>query len=144
MSGKGLLNYRTSVPAHRTIGEIQSVLVKAGAKAIASQYDGGEVTSLRFVMATAHGDRQFELPVNVEPVAEVLRSQRRAGQVSKTSKPIDVAWRILKDWVEAQVAILETEMVTIDQVLLPFMLTPSGETVYSALISGQLALEAGE
>lgn len=34
-----ILNYTTSVPASRSIGQIQSLLVKGGARAIMSEYD---------------------------------------------------------------------------------------------------------
>ena len=42
------------------------------------------------------------------------------------------AWRILKDWVQAQMALLETNMVDMEEIFLPYML--SGEQpLYQAL-----------
>lgn len=52
-----------------------------------------------------------------------------------------VAWRIVKDWVEAQMAILESEMVQMDEIFLPYMLSSSGQTVFEAYRKNQLALE---
>ena len=40
--------------------------------------------------------------------------------------------RILKDWVEAQMALPETGMVTMEEILLPSMLS-GGQTLYRAL-----------
>ena len=51
-----------------------------------------------------------------------------------------IAWRILQDWTMAQMAILETEMVAMDQVFLPYMVNSAGETVYELYQSRQLLL----
>ena len=39
------------------------------------------------------------------------------------------AWRIVKDWVEAQMALVETRMVTVPQVFLPYTLMRNGRTL---------------
>jgi hypothetical protein len=36
----------------------------------------------------------------------------------------------VKDWVEAQLAIIETRMVTTAQVFLPYAVTTNGQTLY--------------
>jgi hypothetical protein len=53
-----------------------------------------------------------------------------------------VAWRIVKDWLEAQLAIIKTEMVTLDQVMLPYMRGDNGATIYEIYRDQQLAIEA--
>jgi hypothetical protein len=53
-----------------------------------------------------------------------------------------VAWRIVKDWVEAQMAILESEMVQMDEIFLPYMLNNQGHTVFEAYRDKQLLLES--
>ena len=59
----------------------------------------------------------FRLPANVNKVWAVLNNQRVRTNVSE-EMAYRVAWRILKDWVRAQMAILETEMVNIEQIFL--------------------------
>lgn len=51
-----------------------------------------------------------------------------------------VAWRILKDWVAAQMAILESEMVQMDEVFLPYMVNDSGQTLFQCYKNKQLAI----
>ena len=51
-----------------------------------------------------------------------------------------MAWRILKDWVEAQMAILESEMVQMDEIFLPYMVTNEGLTTYELYKNNQLLL----
>ena len=150
MTGKALLNYTTKVAPSKTAGEVQAILAKAGAKAIGTEYEDGEPVALHFVIATVHGDAGFLLPINVEPVAEVLERQVRQGKINTRHgrpNPKAVAWRIVKDWIEAQLAIIETEMVTLDQVMLPYRRTSDGTPLYKAVESGALdrvlALGAG-
>ena len=47
------------------------------------------------------------------------------------------AWRIIKDWGEAQLALLETEMVDFEEVFMPYILS-GRETLYQALSEGRV------
>ncbi|GAI53070.1 unnamed protein product, partial [marine sediment metagenome] len=49
-----------------------------------------------------------------------------------------------KDWVKAQMAIVETEMVRTEQVFLPYWITPSGKTLYAYLVDMKFQLPKGE
>ncbi len=138
-----IANYSTTVPALKSIGEIQGILVAHGAKAIIMNYnDIGEPIGLSFLVRTQFGDMPFRLPANVEPVQKVLDRQRVRTLVTR-AMATRVAWRILKDWVRAQMAILETEMVTIDQIFLPYLEDKSGKTLYQVMVDNKLALPEG-
>lgn len=139
-----MLNYTTKVPVSRTIAAIQGLLVEAGARSIMANYDdSGNTVGLMFAVHTPYGMRTFTLPVNAESVEKVLRRQRVPSQYQTPEHSERVAWRILKDWVEAQLAIIKTEMVTLDQVMLPYMQADDGFTVYELYRDRQLALPAG-
>lgn len=134
-----LLNYTTKVDVYATIGAIQGQLVKHGAKKIMQDYDDdGHITALSFMVETPTGPRGIRLPANVEAVHAVLTRQKVKCDREQAER---VAWRIVKDWVEAQMAILESEMVQIDEIFLPYMLSSSGQTVFEAYRKNQLALE---
>lgn len=139
-----IANYSTTVTALKSIGEIQGILVAHGAKRILMDYDGEEPVGLAFIVATAYGDTPFRLPANIDRVWAVLNKQRVRSQVSKELAS-RVAWRILKDWVRAQMAILETEMVTIDQVFLPYMqVGKDGKILYEVMLDHRLQLPGGK
>lgn len=141
-----LLNYTTEVPAMRTIGAVQALLVEAGARSIQTDYDSiGNPVGLAFMVETMHGPRGFKLPVQAHHVLAVLRKDKKVAPRYKTQEQAErVAWRIVKDWLEAQLAIIKTEMVTLDQVMLPYMSTGGdGRTVYELYVDDQLALPAG-
>jgi hypothetical protein len=139
-----ILNYTTKVAASKTAHEIVAKLAKAGARQVLTDYDDhGNVTAVSFAYPDSIGEqlRKYRLPVDVAAVEKVLRSQNVPRPLKTTEQAERVAWRILKDWVEAQLAILETGMVQLDEVFLPYMLMPGG-TVYELYRTQQLALEA--
>lgn len=122
-----------------SIGAIQGCLVKHGAKKIMTDYDNdGHVSALSFLVDTPSGQRGIKLPANTDKVQRVLAKQKVKADREQAEK---VAWRILKDWVEAQMAVLESEMVQMDEIFLPYMINGSGETVYQLYQRQQLMLE---
>ena len=141
-----LLNYSTTIKAAKTVSEVTQILVKGGARQIMSEFDNeGNASGVSFSVMTSDGVRGFSLPVNAEPVLRILKKDPKVPQRLKTLEQAhNVAWRIMKDWLEAQMALIATEMVTIDQVMLPYMRTIDGGTVYDLYKAGNVpALGAG-
>jgi hypothetical protein len=135
-----IANFSTTVTARKSIEEIQGILVRHGAKHILIDYEEEEPVGLAFMIATPYGDTGFRLLANIDAVQKVLNRQRVRSSVDR-QMAARVAWRILKDWVRAQVAILETEMVTIDQIFLPYMETKDGKTLYQVMLDHRLQLQ---
>lgn len=140
-----ILNYTTKIDAAKTAGEVQTILAKAGAAGVAMQFENGEPAALAFTAMTPFGLREFTLPTNWQSVQRVLRKQKVQPAYLTDEHAKRVAWRIVKDWVEAQLAIIQTEMVTIDQVMLPYMRnSDDGRTVFEQYQERQqLLLYAG-
>ncbi len=145
-----IANYTTEVSSLRSIQEIQNMLVKHGAKSILIDYSGSEPTGLAFIILTPHGDLPFRLPANIQKVKAVLNKQRArpvsqydpVGQQRLQEQASRVAWRILRDWVRAQMAILETEMVTLEQIFLPYWQV-NNQTLYEAMVNRHFLLTTG-
>lgn len=134
-----ILNYTTKVDALKTQSEIVYILAKHGARAVLQEYDDtGKVVALSFQILTSAGNQAIRLPANVSAVYAVLQRQRVKCDMAQAER---VAWRILKDWLEAQMAILESEMVEIDEIFLPYMVNRQGKTLYELYASQQLRLE---
>lgn len=144
----GLLNHTTTIAVEKTVGEIQRLLARNGARSIAVDYDaGGEPIALAFQVETEIGPRSYRLPANIDAVHRVLTQQHQRGAVQRRFVTREqagrVGWRILKDWTEAQMALLETRMVTLPEIMLPWMIAgEGGETVYQLFERRQLALPA--
>jgi hypothetical protein len=152
-----LLNYTTKIPAAKTAGEIQEVIRYHGAKAVLTEYgDAGEIVAISFKVETGHGLLPFPLPVNTGAVLAVLKKQfptwnkKASGtagekqEAERSAQAERVAWRILKTWVEAQMALLETEMVTIEEIFLPYLVVNGGKTLYNQMSDSHFQLKGGQ
>lgn len=145
-----LLNYTSKVPAHESIAEISRLLAKAGARQIMHDYDdAGHIVALSFSLELEGQRISFRLPTDWQPVQVLLEQQLRNNPNARPWMRTEdhartVAWRIVKDWVEAQLAIIETRMVTTAQVFLPYAVTSDGQTLYEYVGQhAQLLLEEG-
>ena len=142
----GLFTYTTSIEPQITIGEITENLVKHGAKAVMSKYtDDGKIEALSFQIATPEGRvMAIMLPCDPVPVYKVLERQYREGKVGRKSvdehQALRVAWRIVKYWVEAQMALLETQMVKMEQIFLPYAIVRNGKTLFEAMKENKFTL----
>jgi len=144
-----LFTYTTSIEPQKTVGEIQEVLTSHGAKSILSNYDGeGKIASLSFMVNTPHGDIAIQLPCNPEPVYRILKQQYEGkiipARFVDEHQALRVSWRIILYWVKAQMAILETEMVQMEQIFLPYMTMKDGRTLYEKMLDSRFQLTDGE
>lgn len=132
-----LLNYTTTVEAYKTVSEIEKILVDHGAKSIMKQFDDGVITSLSFLINTGNNDIPIKLPVRIDDVLLVLTEQKKIHPKSGIKATRDqanrVAWRIMKDWIEAQMALLDIRMVRFEEIFLSYIETANGKTIYEKL-----------
>jgi len=139
-----LLNYTTQIEASKTVGQIHGILVAHGARTILTNYDTqGQIEALSFEVDTPRGIAHIKLPIDPDAVLRVMmRSNSNIPRRLVTrSQAIRIAWRIVKDWVEAQMAILETEMVKMEQIFLPYIQTQSGQTLFEVFESRKMLTE---
>lgn len=128
-----ILNYTTKIDSYKTITEIQQKLSKAGAnKMIIDNSANGLPIALTFCIDWHGSPLAFSLPCNFEGV---LKAMRRSSKVPRNlctdEQALRVGWRIIKDWVEAQLAIVEAELAAMAEVFLPYAVTKSGTTLYN-------------
>lgn len=134
-------NYTTKVPASRSIQEIQDSLVKHGATGIFMEYEQGtgRIHMLKFVLTLEGKNLPFQLPVNWRLFQEVLKKQR-ITRWNDNDYCYRVAWRCVRDWVVAQMALIETQMVSTTQVFLPYAVTNTGDTLYEKICMNPILL----
>lgn len=140
-----ILNYTTTVESFKTVSEIEYILMKHKAKSIMKNYEGESITGLSFLIDTGIQQIPVRLPVKVDECLKVLKKEKKDNprkQIKDTRDQAErVAWRILKDWVEAQMALLDIEMVRFEEIFLPYIETENGQTVYERLEEKQFLLE---
>lgn len=134
-------NYTTKVAAVQTVGEIQGILASHGARKVMMDYDAcGKVTALTFTLQTPGGMCGFTLAARPDGVKSALSKQRVKVDDAQAER---VAWRNVKDWIDAQIALIESEQATVDELFLHRMLNSEGKTLYALYAANQLALGDG-
>lgn len=144
-----LLDYTTSVPVSRTVAQIQAKLVEHGARAVMMEYDDrGKIKALAFKVNMPSGELPIRLPIDTAATLRVLERQAYnreiPGRYANEEHAYRVAWRIIKDWIEAQMSLLETEMVRMEEIFLPYVITQGGKTVYQVMAEKHFLLGSGE
>lgn len=155
-----LLNYTTKIDPDKTAAEIAKCLSMHGASAVMTEYDPVDnyVTALSFKIKINDREMAFRLPSDWKPVYEILiKGKRRPNSYYTGSRSlahwesehrlqaVRTAWRIIKDWVEAQMALVETQMVTTAQVFLPYAVMPNGKTLSENVAANpQFLLDKGD
>ncbi len=138
-----ILNYTTSVPAMRTINQVQSKLVEHGAKAVMMNYEQGRIASLAFQVDCPAGVLSIKLPIDLKATLKVMEREGLQPRYLTEDHAYRVSWRIVKDWLEAQMALLDTEMVRMEQIFLPYVMTKDGKTVYEVMAGMNFQLPEG-
>jgi len=143
----------TRIDPQKTVGEIQEVLGKYGASAIRMDYQDGlmgrEVVSVSFTIEVNRDQVPFRLPCRWICVLDTLMSrirgersdeylEKKRGEYTPQAKRI--AWRQILRWVEAQLALVETGMVKMVEVFVPYMLMDKGKTLYEKLEETQFKM----
>jgi hypothetical protein len=146
-TSKGPLNYTTTIEAMTTAGECLSILARHGADQVAIAFNSvREPDGLSFSIATRYGARHYSLPVNVTGTQKALEAAYQKRHVERRHTTPDharrVAWRVMRAWLESQLAMIEAGLAELTEVMLPWMRVEPELTMYGAWqASEQKALE---
>ena len=140
-------NYSTVVSSNKTISEIEQMLAVHKAVRIMKTYGpGGDVAGLLFSINTIHGELAIKLPCNIEAVFKLLNTKKKRGPNSSSAARQEqahrVAWRLLKDWIEAQLSLFDIEMVKLEEVFLPYVYDPKEDQTMFQIIEKRGFLKA--
>lgn len=136
-----ILNYTTSIDSEKSISEIQKCLVKHGANKIVTDYANGFPSAVTFCLTINGNMVGFSLPANYSGVLKAMKEDRKIPRSKCNQEQAQrVAWRIVKDWVEAQMAIVQAQLADMAEVFLPYAITNNGETMYRRIQNDQTLL----
>jgi hypothetical protein len=137
-------NYTTSIAEEKTVGEIMAILAAKGARSIRVDYDDqNRPDAVSFIILIQEQQIPFRLPCNFEGVYKAMSGEYKTWQASNRFKRNPesmkqsrrVAWRIIKDWVAAQMALVEAEQATVAQVFLPYAMAKDGVTMFERFVA---------
>ena len=128
----------TRIEAAKTAAEIAALLGRQGASTVQSTYEAGEVVGLAFSIPCGKRDLFYQLPVKHEPILKLLCNNGAPGKMRTKEHARRVAWRQVLRWIEAQLALVEVEMVELNEIFLPYLMRDNGKTLYEELITDNL------
>ena len=138
-----ILNYTTKIDAWKTISEIQMMLSKHGATHFSIKNEGSRPIAVSFSIDFKNQPLNFLLPCKFDRLWLILQRDKKAVSVLKAKSlysedhAFNVSWRIIKDWIEAQLALVEVEMVKMEEVFMPYLIiNTSGETLSERMLHG--------
>ena len=118
-------NYTSTVPVIRSINNIEDRLVSANALHIAKTYEGNKPVGIIFQIIQNDVPMTFKLPAKIDLAYKYFVKRKRAeldktarGRTMKISQSAleklrlqaeRTAWKILSDWVDIQVSLIELE-----------------------------------
>ena len=123
--------------------EIQKALLRVRAIGMNYKFDGnGRIEGLSFGLDIKGNKIGFTLPINTEKVRIVLKKEQNK-RWDDDEYVYRVSWANMRDWVVAQMALIETEMAEPLQVFLPYAEDNTGKTLYEKVIDSNLLLGSG-
>ncbi len=124
----------TKKDPEQTVSEIQTLLKKMAIKDFLINYDdAGEIETVSFTIKKGDSKLPFRLPVDHRPLWK-LAQQGETKYIRDEMQARRVAWRQIYRWIEAQTALIHTQMVTVEEVFLPYLLLNENETVYDKFL----------
>lgn len=125
-----ILNYTTKVAPSKTVNEIQAILGRCKhVTRVRVEYGAGEVTAVLFEILVSGSEVSFRLPCNAEGVLKALQRDRVDSRFRNLDHAKGVAWRIVKDWIEGQLALVDANQAQLAEVFLPYAII-NGQTVF--------------
>jgi hypothetical protein len=133
-----ILNYTTKIDAWKTVNEVQQILAKHKVTHFAIKNEGSFPIALSFTIDYGGQPMNFLLPCNHEGVLRCMKADRKIPNSSKNSEQaLRTSWRIVKDWIEAQMAIVQAELAPIQEVFMPYLIiNEQGETLANKMLHG--------
>lgn len=119
-------NYTTKVPVNKTIMEIEYLLSKYGATDILKKYENGQVIAIMFRVQIKGQYFPYKLPLEEAKISEIFRKAVEKGEIPKKfikdkEQSRRTGFRIIKDWIDSQMSLVEINLVELEEVLLPYM-----------------------
>lgn len=129
-------NYLSSASETSIFEAIRKQLATHKAKRIMFDYDDdGRATSIQFSVEVGGNTLLFKLPARLENVEDLVRQSYKAAGRGISGEALRdqayrTAWANIRDWVAAQMALIDSGMVRTEEVFLPYLVVAEGKTLF--------------
>lgn len=131
-------NYTSGVPVERTINRIEGALIRGGAIGISKEYKEGLLEAIHFSIPNPKGPGMtiIRLPGDAKAVYKALLDKMKRPREETLKRLEDqaarTAWKLIQDWVEIQMTLIEMQQLEFLQVFLPYI-WDGKQTLYNYL-----------
>src|SRR4051812_35679947 len=152
-----LKNYTSEVPVSTTIHRIEQVLLRCGVTGIMKEYGlNQKITALTFRVELPGVRKQMiRVPADENSALEALwkdylgddllpngevkwTSRKRRAKASFAEQAARTAWKIMQDWIEVQMSMVQMQQADLAEVFLPYFYD-GRRTYYQALRESNFA-----
>lgn len=136
-------NYTSSVPVERSVAFIEAKLSAFGANQILKKYDPKtrRLAALCFILDLSGREVPFKLPARIPQVEKRMLDERMRSRRSPTPLNDDArarlleqaertAWKILAEWVDMQLTLIELDQVKFIEMFMAFVYDPEKDQTY--------------
>ncbi len=138
-------NYTSSVPVINSINFIEHRLASAGATHIAKFYEENRPVGMIFQITHNNVPLTFKLPAKSQAVFNVLfntvKRPRPSTKETIRSQSDRTAWKILSDWVDIQITMIQLEQAEFTEVFLPYFYDQkTNKTLFEKVAANEIKL----
>lgn len=133
-------NYTTKESSSKTIGEIQEILKDYGARKITLDYDeAGRPINITFNITLDTGiPIYFSLTANISGMLVALKEDAKVPTGFCTEKQAEkVAWRVIKDWIRMQCAMVDAKQATMEKIFIGKAITAQSSIIEDQVFNSE-------
>jgi len=130
-----LKNYTSTVSVGRSVQHIEDCLVRHGARNIMKEYDNQKrLAGIAFIIGVEGRDMPFRLPARAENCEKILKGAVRRpkeGTYDRIREQAErTAWKIVSDWIDVQMSLIELEQAEFLEIFLPYVYFPESRQTF--------------
>ena len=128
-----LKNYTTEVPADRSIGHIEKLLVSFGALNIMKEYnqETNRCKAISFIIEVDGMKMPFRLPAETDKAFRWLRKKKpQTSEKTLREQSERIAWKLVHEWIHTQLSMIELEQAEKLQLLFPYLYDVEAQKTY--------------
>ena len=140
-----LKNYTSE--GRRTFDKISKILAIHGVTKLMYEYNpDGTLSGLTFAMMVGDQEVGFRMPAMVENVIEIMyggkknNGKYRVITQAMRDQAYRTAWANIRDWIDAQMALIDTKQAKVEQVFLPYLIMKDNKTLYERIRDSEFKL----
>lgn len=113
------------------------MLASVRASSLMIDYTDGKPDAIAFQLKRGDQPIAFRLPVNWQGIMAAMKKDKSIPRrLICEDQARRVSWRVVRDWLRAQLTLIEAGAATIEEVMLPWAVTSDGTTVAQRMLSG--------